>query len=153
MWLLPAVSYEQAKKLINRKPDFEKHNIIVTRGRSVMAGLLTGDNTYTGEITQGALGDGVSPVPANSSTTLVNEVYRNAPASQTFEDNVAFIDFFYDAGEITGTFTEFGNFIDGSAWAGGAGKDTGRLFSLIATGGWVKGSTASLFVSCEYRII
>lgn len=127
-----------------------KHNLIVTRGRAVLAELLAGGTTYTGEINYGALGTGVSPVPANASTQLDTEIYRNQPASQTFDNNIAYIDFFYDATEVPGvplTITEFGNFIDGAA-----GANTGRLWSYIATGGWSKTSTTSLFVSCKYTI-
>lgn len=129
----------------------EQHNIIVTRGRSVLAGLLAGDTTYTGEINEGAVGTGVSPVPVNSSVALANEIYRNTARSQTFEDNICYIDFFYDATEVPGTpltITEFANFIDGDG-----NPDSGRMFSYIAPDpGWQKTSIASLFVSCKYTI-
>jgi hypothetical protein len=149
MWKLPNVSYDEAKELIKgRKADFNKHNIIVTVGRAILAGLLAGDATYTGEINYGALGTAVSPVPANSDTELGNEVFRKIVASQSFENNVCYADFFYTAGDTDGTFTEFGNFIDGTASA-----DSGQLFSHIATGGWSKTSSESLFVSCKYEII
>lgn len=143
------VSYETAKELIEKgkSPDFEKHNIIVTVGRAVLAELLSGGATYTGEINYGALGTGVAPAPANSDTQLSNEVFRKLAASQTFSDNIAYIDFFYTASDTDGTYTEFGNFIDG-----GAGANTGQLFSYIATGNWVKSSSESLFVSCQYTI-
>ena len=130
--------------------------MITTRGRSVLAERLAGGTTYTGEITHGALGTGASPIPSNSSIKLDNEIYRNQAASQTFDNNIAYIDFFYDATEVPGapvTITEFGNFIDGSDWSGGTGKDTGRIWSYISTGGWVKTNTASLFVSCRYTIV
>jgi len=124
----------------------EKNNIIVTTGRAVLARLLAGDATYSGEINYGALGtDNTAPV--NADTTLGTEVYRKLASSQAFEDNIAYIDFFYEAGDTDGTYEEFGNFIDG-----GAGADTGQLFSHIATGGWVKSAIESLFVSCEYTL-
>lgn len=123
-----------------------QHNLITTRGRAVLAGLLAGDDTYTGEINYGALGTGTNPV-ANSDTKLQTETYRNTVSSQTFDDNIAYIDFFYTAAEVSGTFEEFGNFIDG-----GAGADSGRIFSHILTGGWVKTLSTSLFVSCQYTI-
>jgi hypothetical protein len=125
----------------------EQHNIIVTRGRAVLAERLAGGTTYTGEINYGALGTGISPVPTNASVKLDTEAYRKIAASQTFDDNIVYIDFFYEATDWSGTATEFGNFIDGTASA-----DSGRLFSYIATGGWVKSGTASLFVSCQYTI-
>lgn len=126
----------------------EGHNLITTRGRAVLAERLAGGTTYSGEINYGALGDGVSPVPANNSTQLVNEVYRKLASSQTFDNNICYVDFFYDATEVSGTFTEFGNFIDGAA-----GANTGRIWSFIATGGWTKSLTESLFVSCQYTIL
>jgi len=146
MWKLPDVDFETAKKM-RGNPDWEKHNIIVTVGRSVLAQLLAGETTYSGEINYGALGTEVAPVPANSDTQLGTEVFRKLVASQSYEDNVCYLDFFYTAGDCDGTYTEFGNFIDGEA-----GADTGQLFSYIATGGWVKSNTESLFISCEYTI-
>lgn len=125
----------------------EGHNLITTRGRAVLAERLAGGTTYTGEINYGALGTGVSPVPANASTQLVNEVYRKLASSQTFDNNIAYVDFFYEATEVSGTFTEFANFIDGLS-----GANTGRIWSFIATGGWTKSLTESLFVSCQYTI-
>lgn len=148
MWKFGDISYEQAKELVKKqRPNFEKHNIIVTVGRAVLAELLSGGTTYTGEINYGALGTAVAPVPADSDTQLGTEVFRKLVASQTFEDNVAYIDFFYTTGDCNGTYTEFGNFIDGTASA-----DSGQLFSYIATGDWVKSASESLFVSCEYTI-
>lgn len=122
------------------------HNIVVTAGRTVLARLLSGDNTYSGEINYGALGDG-SPDVSNSRTTLVNEVYRKVASSQAYDNNIVYVDFFYAAGDTNGTYTEFGNFIDGTGSA-----DTGQLFSYIATGGWTKSGSESLFISCQYTI-
>lgn len=125
-----------------------KSNIVVTRGRAVLAELLSGGATYTGEINYGALGTAVSPSPVNGSTQLGTEVFRKLASSQTFSDNIAYVDFFYTAGDTNGTYTEFGNFIDGTGSA-----NSGRLFSYIATGGWVKTNLESLFVSCQYTIV
>jgi hypothetical protein len=126
---------------------WEKHNIIVTNGRNVLARRLANDVTYSGAINYGALGTVASPVPANADTQLGTEVYRKVCSSQTAAGNVAYVDFFYAATDTNGTYTEFGNFIDGTGTA-----NTGRLFSRIATGGWVKSSIQSLFVSCQYTI-
>jgi len=125
---------------------FEKNNLIATEGREVLARLLSGDTTYSGEINYGALGTSTTP-PNNNDTQLGTEVFRKIAASQTFDQNVAFIDFFYTAGDTSGTYEEFGNFIDGTA-----GADTGQLFSHILTGGWTKTGSESLFVSCQYTI-
>jgi len=125
----------------------EKNNIIVTVGRAALAERLAGGTTYTGEINYGALGTGVAPSPQNSSTQLGTEAFRKVAASQAFDDNIAYVDFFYDADDCNGTYTEFANFIDGSASA-----NSGQMFSFIATGGWTKSAAESLFVSCQYTI-
>ena len=128
----------------------EQKNLIATVGRSVLAERLAGGVTYTGEINYGAVGTD-NTAPANGDTTLGAEVFRKVTASQTFSDNIAYVDFFYSASDfdtgVTGTIEEFGNFIDG-----GAGADSGQLWSHIVTGGWTKTGTESLFVSCEYTI-
>jgi hypothetical protein len=126
----------------------EKHNLITTVGRNVLCRLLAGDTTYSGQINYGALGTGGSPSPANGSTQLQTEVYRKIYSSHTTDgNNIAYVDFFYAATDTNGTYTEFGNFIDGTSSA-----NTGRLFSYITTGGWTKSNLVSLFVSCQYTI-
>lgn len=121
-------------------------NIIPTTGRNVLCRLLAGDNTYTGEIDYGALGDG-SPSFTNASTVLDNEVYRSQADSQAFDDNITYIDWFVSAGDVADqTFTEFGAFIDGTG-----SVDSGRAWSLLATGGWVK--SGSMFISGKYTLV
>jgi hypothetical protein len=123
------------------------HNLIVTVGRNVLARLLAGDTTYSGQINYGALGSASTAV-SNSDTQLGTEVYRKLYASHTTDgNNVAYIDFFYAATDTNGTYNEFGNVIDGTA-----SVNTGRLFSHILTGGWVKTNLQSMFVSCQYTI-
>src|SRR4051812_5814059 len=123
------------------------HNLITTRGRNVLARLLAGDTTYSGQINYGALGSASTAV-ANSDTQLGTEVYRKLYSSHTTDgNNVVYVDFFYAATDTNGTYNEFGNFVDGSA-----GANTGRIFSHILTGGWVKTNLQSLFVSCQYTI-
>jgi len=119
-------------------------NLITTVGREVMARLLAGDATYTGEINYGALGSSTT-APANADTTLGTETVRFLASSQAYDENIAYIDFFIEAGTATGTHEEFGNFIDGTALVG-----TGQMWSHILTGGWTKGASASLFISCQY---
>jgi hypothetical protein len=123
------------------------HNLVATVGRNVLARLLVGDVTYSGQINYGALGTS-STTPNNSDTQLGTEVYRKLYASHTTDgNNVVYIDFFYAATDTNGTYNEFGNFIDGTASA-----NTGRLFSHILTGGWVKTNVQSMFISCQYTI-
>jgi hypothetical protein len=124
-----------------------KHNIIVTAGRNVLARRLAGNTTYTGAINYGVLGTQAGPTPTNASTQLGNEVFRKLAASQSYDTNIAFVDFVYTAADTNGTYTEFGNVIDGTGAA-----NSGQLFSYIATGGWVKTAFQSLFVSCQYTI-
>lgn len=122
-------------------------NLIPTTGRNVLARLLAGDNTYTGEVDYGALGDAVSPSFTNASTLLGNEVYRSQADSQAYDDNIAYIDWFIASGDVAdGTYTEFGAFIDGTGSA-----DSGRAWSLLATGGWVK--SGSMFISGKYTLL
>ena len=122
----------------------EQKNLITTVGREVMARLLTGETTYSGEINYGALGSGTT-TPANADTTLDTETVRFLTSAQAYDENIAYVDFFIEAGTATGTHEEFGNFIDGAA-----GADTGQMWSHILTGGWVKGASDSLFISCQY---
>jgi hypothetical protein len=123
------------------------HNLVTTVGRNVLARLLTGDATYSGQINYGALGSSSTAV-ANSDTQLGTEVYRKLYSSHTTDgNNIAYIDFFYAATDTNGTYNEFGNFIDGTASA-----NTGRLFSHILTGGWVKSAVQSMFVSAQYTL-
>jgi len=121
------------------------HNLIATTGRTVLARLLAGDNTYTGEVNYGALGDGTTPF-TNASTQLNNEIYRMIPSSQSYDSNIAYIDFFVASGDTPDdTFEEWGTFIDGTASA-----DSGQAFSLFITGGWVK--SGSVYISSKYTI-
>lgn len=126
---------------------YAAHNLVATVGRNVLARLLVGDTTYSGQINYGALGTSSSAVN-NSDTQLGTEVFRKLYASHTTDgNNVAYIDFFYAATDTNGTYNEFGTVIDGTASA-----NTGRLFSHILTGGWVKTNLQSMFISCQYTI-
>lgn len=121
-------------------------NIIPTVGRNVLARLVAGDVTYSGEIDYGALGDDNTAF-TNGSTTLNNELYRSQADSQAFDDNVAYIDWFIASGDVADqTFEEFGAFIDGTGSA-----DTGQAFSLLVTGGWTK--SGSMFISARYTFV
>lgn len=124
-----------------------KHNIVVTAGRSVIAQRLVNITTYSGAINYGLLGTQASPNPTNASTQLGNEVFRKLASSLSASSNIAYADFFYTAADTNGTYTEFGNVIDGTGSA-----NTGQLFSYIATGGWTKSAVQSLFVSCQYTV-
>src|SRR5689334_7760039 len=74
----------KARGLIHRH--MRKHNLITTRGRAVLASLLAGDPTYSGQINYGALGSSSTPVN-NSDIKLGTEVYRKIYASHTTDGN------------------------------------------------------------------
>ena len=126
--------------------EYARHNLIVTVGRAVLAQRLANDTTYTGIINYGALGSGTN-APANANTTLQTEVFRKTVASASDTDNIAFVDFFYSKSDTNGTYEEFGAFIDGTGSA-----DTGQLFNRVLTGGWVKTSSESMTVACQFDI-
>ena len=123
-----------------------RHNLIPTTGRNVLARIIAGDFTYTGEINYGALGSGTTAF-TNASTTLNTEVYRKLVSTTSFDDNIAYIDLFVEVGDVANqTFEEFGFFIDGTAAA-----DSGPAWRMLITGGWLK--SASIFISGQYMFI
>lgn len=123
----------------------EVNNICPTVGRNVLARLLAGDTTYTGEINYGALGSGSSAFN-NASTQLNTEVYRKVNSDASFDDNIGYIDWFIASGDVAdATYNEFGAFIDGTGSA-----NSGQAFSLVLTGGWVK--SGSCFISLKITI-
>lgn len=121
-------------------------NLITTVGRSVLAQRLANTTTYSGIINYGALGSSSTAV-ANSDTQLGTEVFRKVVASASFSTNTAFIDFFYTKADTNGTYNEFGTFIDGTGTV-----NSGQIFTHALTGGWVKTSSESMTVSCQYTI-
>lgn len=124
---------------------FYVENVTVTVGRAVFAQRLGGDNTYTGNVDYGALGTN-NTAPAIGNTTLGTETYRKALSSGTDSNNIAYLENFYTAAEVNGTFEEYGFFIDGAA-----GADTGQLFNrFIQT--VVKSNTESLNVQSTVTI-
>lgn len=124
----------------------KRKNVICNAGFNVLARLLCNDTTYSGYINDMALGTG-APTPAASDTTLDTESYRNTTASYTADANIAYLTAFYSETECNGTYTEFGNFIDGD---GTGNPDTGKLWSHIAGISWEKDSNTVLVISCRY---
>ncbi len=129
---------------------FEFHNAVVVAGRAVLARLLAGDATYSGEINYCALGD-YTATATGTDTELGNEKYRKLISSQTSADNVAYISTFFTATEVDGTFEEVGHFIDGTGT-----KDSGQLFSRISSPNTaelpvVKSNTESLTI--DYKVV
>lgn len=120
-------------------------NLVATEGREVFARRLSGDTTYSGEITYGALGTSTTP-PDTTDTQLGTETYRNQTASATYSSNIAYVTHYYSQSECNGTYKEFGNFIDGAA-----GANTGQLFTHVAVD-WTKSTTEILVVDAKYTI-
>lgn len=119
-------------------------NVICKAGFNAVCRRLANDTTYTGIINKALLGTGTTPATAND-TQLGTETYRNDIASGTAGDNIAYITAYFSETEVTGTFTEFGNCIDG-----GAGANTGKIWSHKTGISWVKDGVTSLTVDCKY---
>lgn len=139
-----ALNEMQKNGIISR--EYAISNLVAYVGIQEIMRYLADQDVNSGGVNYGALGDG-TPNPLTSSTVLDNEVYRKIKASAAYADNSVYVDFFYEKTDVSGTFTEFGTFINSTAT-----PDDPYLFSYIATGGWVKSSLESLFVSCEYNI-
>jgi hypothetical protein len=120
-------------------------NVICNAGFNAVAKLLTGDVTYTGEINKMALGTGTTGSASATDTELETETYRNDTASGTDDENIAYVTAYFTEGEVNGTFTEFGNFIDGTGTA-----DTGQLWTHLKGLNWVKDGLTVLVISCKY---
>ena len=106
---------------------FEYDNICPTVGRSLIATHLTsGSPTPALLINYVGLGTNVA-VPANADTQLGTETYRNATASYTSANNIAYITGFFNATECNGTYKEAGMFSGATGVA-----NSGVLISHVA---------------------
>lgn len=122
----------------------EHKNIICNAGFNAITRRMTGDMTYTGEINKALLGTGAGSTVAGR-TQLFAEVYRNDMASGTDDQNIAYLTAYFTEAECDGTYTEFGNCVDG-----GVGVNSGLLWSHIVGLNWVKSNTIVLVVSQKY---
>lgn len=104
---------------------YKYHNLVVTVGRAIIAQRLAGDNTSSLNLDFGELGTGIT-APDNGDTALETPVFRKATSSSTDAANQAFISYFFTAPEVSGTFKEFGTFVDGTISFG-----SGVLFSRV----------------------
>ena len=105
----------------------EVDNIIPTCGRTMLANNLTNASpTNTPKITHASLGTNIT-APANADTQLGTETYRNAIASITNANNIAYATAFFNATEVAGTFKEAGIFCNGTGSA-----NSGVLLSHVA---------------------
>lgn len=103
----------------------EFSNIVPIVGRNVLARIVGGDFTYTGEINEVALGSGMT-LPTDGDTELETETYRQSITDTTFLNNIAYLAAFIPSGSGTGMYNEAGLFIDGTGAA-----DSGQLFSHV----------------------
>jgi hypothetical protein len=101
-------------------------NITCIVGRTMIANNLT-DPTPDNDMLANyvALGSDDTAVDEND-TILGTETYRNAVASRTNADNVAYMTAFFNQTEVIGVFKEAGIFCDGAA-----GANTGILLSHV----------------------
>jgi hypothetical protein len=125
----------------------EHKNVISVNGFNAVARRLSGDTTFSGIVNKMILGTG-NGVPAETDTQLFQESYRNDTASATASGKVAYLTAYFTETECVGTYTEFGNVIDGTN-----GINTGQLWSHIAGLNWVKNNTTVLVVSCKYTLL
>ncbi len=121
-------------------------NLVTTVGRSVLASLLAGDNTYSGELTHGALGSSTT-TPTNADTQLGAEIVgaRVAVISQIAVANESFSSFFFPDGDQI-DYEEFANFIDGSLTI-----NSGQIFSHVLISG-SKAVNETLTIDSNYEI-
>lgn len=108
---------------------FLVENITTTEGRTAIADVIAGVGTYTGVVNYTALGTS-SAAPAVGNTQLGTETYRKALSSGTKSSNVAYLETFYTASEVSGTFEEYGMFIDGTG-AANSGQILNRFIQSV----------------------
>lgn len=121
----------QLVRLLNKSCKTRKivvENIIPTAGRTAIAQHLTNasPSPSTLLVNYFGLGSGTT-APANGDTTLETEVFRNAVASRTNANNIAYITGFFASTDTSGTYREVGLFINGTGTA-----NTGTLLSRVA---------------------
>jgi hypothetical protein len=121
-------------------------NLILLAARTEIAKRLAGEADYTGTINYGAVGTASTAV-ADSDTALDAEAARVQIATLTRTDDQISIDFYFSKSTTSGTFEEFGTFIDGTGSA-----DSGLLFNRALTGGWAKTSLEAMTVSVQINI-
>jgi len=128
--------FQEIKAELHRRfltQEFVVENVTTTEGRTAIADVIAGVGTYTGAVSHTALGTDNS-APAIGDTALGTETYRKALTSGTKSNNIAYLETFFTASEVTGTFEEYGNFIDGSG-AADSGQILNRFIQTVTKSG------------------
>jgi hypothetical protein len=115
------------------------YNLTTLVGRGSLTGVLAGDGTSSGTVNFTALGTSTT-APAEGQTQLGAEVYRKGLSVGQSLNNQAILRTFFNPLEVTGTFEEYGNFIDGNITA-----NSGVMFNRFI-GQQVKSSIEALIV-------
>jgi len=123
-----------------------RENVICRAGLARLAGILTGDITTLPAINYCALGTGTA-TPTTDDTKLQTETYRNLVASGYSDQYLAYFTAYFNETETSGTFKEFGVFINGTASA-----DSGYIFNHIGGLTWVKDTATTLSVDIKFTL-
>lgn len=123
----------------------KKHNIISISTLELLAKVLSGEFTSSVGINYCALGTNITPL-VESSTQLGTEIYRNQPTSVARSGKSVNVVAFFDQGETSGTYTEFGNFLDGTATA-----NSGLACSLLNVN-WTKAVNDTMTINQSYTL-
>lgn len=121
------------------------HNVISVSTLELLAKVLSGEFTSSVGINYCALGTGTTPFTENA-TKLYTETYRNTPTSIARSGKTINVVAFFDQGEVAGTFTEFGNFLDATAIA-----DSGIACSLLNVN-WTKATLDTMTINQSYTL-
>lgn len=145
-----AIIYRSKLGKYQEKARIKEHvfdNLVPTVGKNVFARILAGNTTYTGIVNYAGLGDDAT-TPTDGDTVLGNETYRKTVDSATYVNNIAYLSIFIPAATATGTHSEAGLFIDGTA-----SVDTGQIFShVLLSPPVVKSALSSLTLDCTITI-
>lgn len=146
--LVAAGGDRSSMKLGKLKWGDDRYNLISEVGFEVFGNALVNGAAAIGDgkITHMALGTSTT-APNSNDIKLGTEVYRNATASGAVLGNVTDLTAFFSEAEVSGTFEEFGTFIDATGVA-----DSGILFTHVLTGGWTKSLTEALVISITYTM-
>lgn len=144
---------EYARQLITEgKIETIQKNLVVNSpnyGLDLIIQRLIATNTYSLNITHGAIGTGTA-TPASSDTQLGNEIARTTVTySADNQNSIAVLQFFFpDSTLPNDTYTEFATFVDGTSTA-----QSGQMFNhaLFATS-YTKTSGVDITVEVDFTI-